>query len=200
MAPRDAEEVRPSREFVRPSDFERGWFSRASVLPPTSLSADLRPIGQSGWSAWLGAISGGLGGLVMVIVAQGILDVRHSGIDIVRLLGRGATHSFVRFSDVRIGGLLCAAALGAVLGAPLGYLARRLLRIVPRLFFFTLLLPVFWLFVRTLVLGKLAPALATQLPFGPLLAGFIVYGACIGVVSPPSTGRIGSEFGGRGHH
>ena len=121
----------------------------------------------------------------MVIVAQSILSVQHSSVDLVRLLGRAEEMAFIRFADPRIGGILVAAAIGATLGAPLGLVTRRVLRRVPRLIFFTLLLSALWLFVRTLVLGKMAPDLAARLPFGPLLVGSIFYGACIALVPPP---------------
>ena len=121
----------------------------------------------------------------MIVVAQSVVAVRHSSVDLVRTLGDGAGHAFVRFADPRIAGIVSAAALGALLGAPLGFLTRRLLRIVPRLLFFTLLLSALWLFVRTLVLARIAGALAAELPFGPLLLGSVIYGACIAVVAPP---------------
>jgi hypothetical protein len=121
----------------------------------------------------------------MIIVAQGILDDRHSSADVVRLLGRAEALAFVRFTDARVGGVLGAATIGAILGAPLGLMSRRLLRIVPRLLFFTLLMSALWLFVRALVIGKMAAELAVELPFGPLLVGFVMYAVCIAVVSPP---------------
>jgi hypothetical protein len=125
----------------------------------------------------------------MLIASQSILIVRHSNIDVVRLLGNAAAHAYVRFPDARIGGVLAAVALGAILGAPLGLLSRRLLRIVPRLLFFTLLSSALWLFVRALVIGKTAAWLAVELPFGPILIGSILYGACIAVVVPPRASR-----------
>jgi hypothetical protein len=125
----------------------------------------------------------------MIIVSQSILDVRHSSIDVVRLLGRGAAHAFVNFADPRIGGILGAAAIGAMLGAPLGLMSRRLLRLVPRVLFFTLLVSALWIFFRALVIGKVAPELAAELPFGPLLVGSIMYGVCLAVVAPPRAHR-----------
>jgi hypothetical protein len=187
MALGDGDDVRPSREIARPSNFEKGWFSQApahSWPPPSAPPLPPTPIGRPGWSASLGAIAGGLGGPLMVIVAQGILSVRHSGVDLVRLLGHAAAHVFVDLPDARLVGLASAAAVGALLGAPLGFLTRRLLRIVPRLVFFTLLSSALWLFVRTLVIGKMMPGLAAQLPFVPLLVGSVVYAVCIAIVLP----------------
>ena len=187
MVRSDGADGRPSREFARPSDFERGWYAQAPVQshPPTMRPPPPDFGGHPGWSAWLGALTGGLGGVVMIIVAQSILDVRRSNIDVVRLLGRGAEHVFVRFADARLGGIVVAAAIGAMLGAPLGLMTRRLLRIAPRLLFFTLLMPALWLFVRTLVIERLAAGLGSELPFGPLLFGSVVYGACIAIAAPP---------------
>ena len=188
MARSDGGDGRPSREFARPSDFENGWYAKPAVQScyPPSMAPPPRDFGgHPGWSAWLGALTGGLGGVVMIIVAQSILAVRHSNIDVVRLLGRGAAHVFIRFADARIGGILGAAAIGAMLGAPLGLMTRRLLRIAPRLLFFTLLMSGLWLFVRTLVIEKMAAGLAGELPFGPLLVGSVAYGVCIAVAAPP---------------
>jgi hypothetical protein len=183
-------ESRPSREPGRPSDFDQQWYSQAPVpsWPPPSMRPPPAPVGDPTSSIWLGAVSGGIGGVLMAIVAESILDFRHSGVDLVRALGRAASAAGVPSPGAQIGGVLCAAVLGAFLGAPLGFMARRLVRVPPRLVFFSLLLPVLWIFVQALVLGRVAAAWAARLPFGPLVIGAVVYGACLAVV-PPSPAR-----------
>lgn len=179
---------RPSRDFARHSDFERGWFSHAPIpsSPPPSIEPpSVEVIATPGWSTCLGALSGGLGGMIMLIVAQGVLALGHSSVDLVRGLGRVIAGDNGNLGDPRVVGILAAAMMGALLGAPLGFMTRRLLRVVPRMLFFTLLLPTLWLFLRALVIGKLAAGVASALPFGPLVAGLVVYGVCVAVVTPP---------------
>ena len=188
MTSNDGRDGRPSLEIARPSDFERGWFAQSpvpswpppSIAPPASVA-----IASAASSAGLGTLSGALGGVIMLIVTQSVLVVRHSNVDLVRGLGGMAAHALGAFSDPRVGGVVSAAVTGALLGAPLGFMARRLLRIVPRLLFFTLLLPILWLFVRALIIGKVAAGTAVELPFAPLLVGWVVYGICVAVVAPP---------------
>jgi hypothetical protein len=179
-------EPRPSRQPGRPSDFDQLWFSQPPVpsYPPLSVRPPPAPVGDARSSIQQGAVSGGIGGILMGIVAQSILDFRHSEVDLLRALGRAATAAGVPSPGAQIGGLLCAGVLGALLGAPLGFMARRLLRVPLRLVFYSLLLPVLWIFVQALVLGRAAAPLAARLPFGPLVIGAIVYGACLAVVTP----------------
>jgi hypothetical protein len=179
---------RPSRDFARHSDFERGWYSQAPIPsspPPSFEPPSIEIIATPGWSTLLGALSGGLGGIIMLIVAQGVLVLGHSSVDLVRGLGRAIAGDNGNVGDPRIVAILAAAAMGALLGAPLGFMTRRLLRIVPRVLFFTLLLPTLWLFLRALIIGKLAADKASALPFGPLVAGLVFYGVCVAVVTPP---------------
>ena len=188
MTSNDGRDGRPSLEIARPSDFERGWFAQPpvpsrpppSIAPPASVA-----IASAASSACLGTLSGALGGVIMLIVTQSVLGLRHPSLDLVRDLGGTAARALGAFSDPRVGGVVSAAVVGALLGAPLGFMARRLLRIVPRLLFFTLLLPMLWLFVRALVIGKMAAGVAGELPFAPLLVGWVAYGICLAVVVPP---------------
>ena len=132
----------------------------------------------------LGALAGGLGGFTMLIVAQNILDFRHAQIDLVRMLGTAVARAGVHGASSQTLGLSCAGVLGAALGLPLGYLARRVLRVLPRLMFFSISMPVVWIFVQAFVIGRLSSALAKQLPFGPLLIGAVVYGGCVAALRP----------------
>jgi hypothetical protein len=188
MTSNDGRDGRPSLEIARPSDFEKGWFAKSPVPswpPPSIAPPESVAIASAASSTWLGTLSGALGGVIMLIVTQSVLAARHSSVDLVRDLGGTAAHALAAFSDPRVAGVVSAGVIGASLGAPLGFITRRLLRIVPRLLFFTLLLPMLWLFVRALVIGKMAPGVAVELPFAPLLIGWVVYGICIAVVAPP---------------
>lgn len=142
------------------------------------------PIGHSGWSIFFGVIAGALGGMAMLSVSEQLLHHQHSALDLATLLGtKGALAKLWLASD-RQAGFAVAAALGAVVGAPLGYLARRLLRIVPRLLFFVLFAPILWTFVQACLMTQLAPWLAANLPFLPLAVGALAYGACIALIPP----------------
>jgi hypothetical protein len=168
---------------------ENHWFDRPSLrteLPPISERAVVvrSPIGHSGWSIVLGALAGALGGLSMLAVTEQVLHHQHSALDLASMLGsKGALAKLWLTSD-RQAGFAVAAALGAAAGAPLGFLARRLLRIAPRLLFFILFAPILWTFVQACVMTRLAPWLAANLPFIPLAAGALVYGVCIALVPP----------------
>jgi hypothetical protein len=73
---------------------------------------------------------------------------------------------------------------GVVLGALLGYLSRRLVRIAARLIFFCSLLPIVAIFVYAFVVRRLAPGVAESLPFAPVACGAIVYGIFLAVAAP----------------
>jgi hypothetical protein len=154
-------------------------------VPPPSISPPPPPppIGHPGWSSLLGSIAGGLGGFVALLAAQFIAYVGHLRFDLV-----SASRAFV----VRVlqGHEFPGAAFvfpvvgGAVLGATLGYLSRRLLRVLPRLLFFSLFLPILTIFFYAIVIRRFAPGLADSLPFAPLAFGSLVYGSFIAVVAP----------------
>jgi len=172
--------------MARRSDFEHHWFSQDPVpsWPPPSVRPPPPPIGAGSWALGLGALSGCIGGFLWIVVAQCVLDYRHARLDVVRGFGALAARAVATPLNPQLGGLVGAALIGAVLGAPLGYLSRRLLRIVPRLLFFSLLLSAAWILVQGLVLRRLGGSLGGQIPFGPLLVGCLAYSACLAGVVP----------------
>lgn len=131
----------------------------------------------------LGAFAGGLGGFVMLLAAQFVAYLGRSRFDFVlgseRLVARlvgGHVFPGAAFALPVVG--------GTVMGALLGFLSRRLLRILPRLLFFCLFLPILLLFVQAIVIRRFAPALEQSVPLGPLAAGTVVYAIFVAVVSP----------------
>jgi hypothetical protein len=165
---------------------ESDWF-RAERVRSTTVPDEVRfeaPIGHAAWSILFGTLAGGAGGLAMLAVAQHLLARQGSAVDLTRMLSDTLSAAGIRFGDVQEQGYALAGVLGAFAGASFGYLARRLLRVVPRLLFFAIVGPVAWLFLQTCVLTRLAPALAASLPFGPLAIGALAYGMCLAIVPP----------------
>ena len=166
---------------------EEKWFSKAPIhseLPP-SLRPPPPPIGRPGSAILLGAISGSLGGVMMLFSAQLFAFTAHRHVDFVSM-ATGVSERLLHVTGVPQAGLVLAAVLGGLLGALFGYLARRLVRVPARLVFFGALTPLLWTFTQGFVIGHLAPDLARALPFFPLAGGAFVFGICIAVVPPPS--------------
>jgi hypothetical protein len=162
------------------------WYSddpRYSVPPPSLQPPPPQPIGDPTWSTLLGAVAGGLGGFMMLLAAQFVAYMQHSKYDFVVLSASAAKR--VAMGKVFPGqAFVLPVVCGVVLGALLGYMSRRLIRVVPRLLFFGLLLPIITIFVHAFVIRRLAPGVAETLPFGPLAVGALVYGVFLAVVSP----------------
>ena len=152
--------------------------------PLEGFSALKTPIGHSGWSLLLGFLSGGLGGIAMLSLAQHVLTLRGFNVDLAELLSSSRGFAAVQLGTARQEAFVGAGLIGAALGAPLGYLARRLVRLVPRVLFFALLTPILWTFVHACLLGTLAPEVARSLPFVPLVAGACAYALCMAIVPP----------------
>jgi hypothetical protein len=177
---------RRGRNLALETPLETPWFDSPSLPPPSSVAhgALAKPIGHSGWSVFLGAVSGAIGGAAMLALTEYLLKMKQSTVDLAELLSSLASRAHLDFGSPRQAGFAVAIAMGALLGAPLGYLARRLVRIVPRLLFFMILMPVLWLFTQACVLSRVTPELATALPFGPLVLGALAYGLCVGLIPP----------------
>lgn len=123
----------------------------------------------------------------MLLAAQFIAFVQHSGYDFVALSGSAAKRVAMGRAFPGQAFVLPVVA-GIALGVVLGFLSRRLLRVVPRLMFFGLLLPIVWIFVHAIVLRRLAPGVAQSLPFAPAAVGAFVYGTFLAVVAPIRAG------------
>ncbi len=153
-------------------------------MPPPSLRPPPPPpIGDPLWSAVLGGVAGALGGFVMLLAAQFVAFMMHERVDFVRASERFAVSLLHGRTFPGVAFVLPVVA-GAAVGVVLGYLSRRLLRVLPRLLFFCLLLPILLLFVLAVVAGRGAPAASGSVPLSPLVAGALVYATFLAVVSP----------------
>ncbi|HMJ15513.1 MAG TPA: hypothetical protein VK524_29055 [Polyangiaceae bacterium] len=172
------------------------WFApshqAASANQFSEQRAVARPIGHAGWATLLGTIAGALGGLAMLKAAEQVLAAQHSTLDLSALLGSSVARlNLLAVGGPREQGMALAIVVGALVGAPLGFLARRLVRVGPRLLFFWLLAPITWIFVQAVVMSRVAPHLTTTLPLVPLLVGALAYGTCIAII-PPVRARLQS--------
>ena len=141
------------------------------------------------WSTVLGAVAGGLGGFMMPIVAQRLILFTQARVEVILMLAAALTPAGLHGVDARMIALAFTTMIGAALGATLGRVTRRLLRIGPRLLFFSILMPVLWILVHALVLTRLT-ATGSRLPVWPFVVASIGYGSCIAVVRPSMRTRI----------
>ncbi len=186
-------------DFALDAPMDAHWFSApahaAAVHPYAERRAPARPIGHAGWAMLFGAISGALGGLAMLKAADPVLAMQHSGSNLTHMLSVSVAHLNLGVGAAHQQALAAVMATGALAGALFGFLARRLLRIAPRLLFFWLLAPIVWIFVQACVMSRVAPHLTTSLPLVPLLVGALAYGTCVALV-PPRRARQDHEDGG----
>ena len=126
------------------------------------------------WSAVTGVAGGALGGVAMIAAAEGLSRFRHLGVDYLALAGSAARH-FPGFGGTPTSGALFAAFAGALVGGGIAWLARRATRVLPRLLFFSVLMPAMWLLLQAFVILPLSPWMRS-VPALPLLGGALVYG------------------------
>lgn len=131
----------------------------------------------------LGGVAGALGGFVMLLAAQYVAFMRHERVDFVRASERLAV-SLLHSQGFPGAAFAVPVGAGAALGVVLGYLSRRLLRVLPRLLFFCLLLPILLLAALAVVVARVGPGAAGSVPLSPLFAGALVYATFLAVVSP----------------
>lgn len=131
-------------------------------------------------ATWLGTAAGAAGGAAMLLVARELMLRKGGLVDPAIALGDRIPVQ----TDVppQIAGLIIAILLGAVVGTLLGRSTWRVTRIAPRLLFFSILLPAVWLCVQVVIAGHVSHASAAALPFGPFLAGSLVFALFVAVV------------------
>jgi hypothetical protein len=76
---------------------------------------------------------------------------------------------------------------GVALGAAFGRLTRRLVRILPRILFGAVTAAALWLLSYAFVLMRVAPQLASAIPFTSSALCALAYGACTGAIPPTRT-------------
>jgi hypothetical protein len=163
------------------------WFSASAhsdAVPFAERRAPARPIGHAGWAMLFGAITGAVGGLAMLKAADQVLVMQHSSANLTAMLSASVAHLNLGVGGAHEQALGVAMSAGALVGALFGFLARRLLRIAPRLLFFWLAVPIVWIFVQAVVMSRVAPHLTTSLPIVPLLVGALAFGTCVALVPP----------------
>jgi hypothetical protein len=169
------------------------WFNDSGSLPPSSDRAPVSlppgssaPLGEVDgdptWAFILGGLGGGVGGAAMMLVAAELGRRLRHDVDIIRTVG----HAARGFGDSPFGvGIAVAVAMGIVVGTFFGALMRHTVRLTARLIAGVMLAVVLWTFVHAFVLKSLAPTSLGALPFGPLIAGAVVFGLIIAVLRPP---------------
>jgi hypothetical protein len=164
------------------------WFDRSSAaarldagsLPPANAPPRPRDPLRSGLA---GSVGGLLGGMLALATADGFTHA-HRLADHVRL-ALGQAQALGRLTPTTTREWVGAAALaGAFLGGWFGALTRRLVPIVPRLLFGSILSAALCTLLYAFVLLRLAPLLAGAVPFASCLLGALVYGACVAIVPP----------------
>jgi hypothetical protein len=180
---------------LTPSSLSGKWFMRGESgesppsgrsLPPSLLAevvaeAEGEAEGQLTWAVGLGLFAGALGGAAMIGTANAIARQVHLSVDILQTIG-GITPLFGE-SALRTS-LVLGGVVGALVGAGLGALMRYSLRLTARVLSGLILAPALWTLAHAFLIKPFAPSLRA-LPFGPMVAGALVYGLCIALVKPP---------------
>ena len=138
-----------------------------------------------------GAITGGVGGAVMLALATVLTRRQGQPVDIASMRGsgisRGALEGTAAFA---VGVALCVLA-GAGLGALFAVVTRRL-RQLPALMALSLVLSTAsWMVVQAVAIRHLAPWLARALPVAPMMIGAAVFGLVLSLELPLRTRRFG---------
>jgi len=79
-------------------------------------------------------------------------------------------------------GFGAAVVIGAVVGAILGRSTWRIGRLVPRVLFFSILIPAVWLFAQIFIIGRMRPDSVSAVSAGPLLLGSLAYALCMALL------------------
>jgi len=139
-------------------------------------------------AALLGALGGVLGGAGMLFVARAMMLHRGAPVDPSAALGEPLA---VRLSVApQFVGFALAALSGLVVGGMLGRFTFRVMRVVPRVLFFSILIPAVWLCAQVFIVGHASRAIVAALPFAPFLVGSLVFALCVAIVPAARPVRI----------
>lgn len=172
------------------------WYDRARMTLRSFVTLDSLPddvvVRRPGEMspATAGAITGAVGGAVMLAVAT--ILARRSGrpLDVASLLGSLASGQRLFGTIAFAFGVAVALAIGAVVGAFFAWTTRRLRHFMPLLMFGVLLSPATWIVVHALALQRFAPWLAHLLPIMPMTIAAAVFGLVVSLELPLRTRRI----------
>jgi len=165
-------------------------------LPPSLLAEvvgeeEVEAEGHLTWAVGLGLFAGAVGAAAMICTASAIARQLHLSVDILRTIG--AITPLFGESALRTS-LVLGGVVGALVGAGLGALMRYSLRLTARVLSGLILAPVLWTLAQAFLIAPFAPSLRA-LPFGPMVAGALVYGLCIALARPPRGRRASSPTG-----
>jgi hypothetical protein len=164
--------------LVLPWQPQSTWLDTTDEEAP---SAEPTP-GDPARSAVAGGVMGAIAGCVALAVAEGVQDRAGLYDDLRAALGSVSPEGPTTGSIWLV--ILLAGLSGALSGAGLHWLMRRLHAIPGRLVFGAVLIPSLWIAVDAFGLLRFVPRLADAMPFFPWLVGATVYGACVALVRP----------------
>jgi hypothetical protein len=136
--------------------------------------------------AALGAVGGAIGGALMLLVSRTLLASQHAAFDPAVRFGEKVGRWIPDVPPEALG-LAMSVVIGAAVGALLGRFTWRVRRLIPRVLFFSILLPTAWIAVHVVLVGHMDRAQIAAVPFSPFLVGSLLYGLC--VASLPITRR-----------
>ena len=181
-------------ELVRPARHGRetfeSWYERArmtlrSFVTFTSLPevVVVRKPGEMK-PAVAGAITGAVGGVVMLAVAT--LLARRAGhpIDVASIIGEVLTRGGLFGTTAFVVGVAAALGAGALIGAAFAWVTRRLRQLAPLMLFGLLLASASWMVVHVLALPRFVPWLAHALPLAPMTIAAAVFGLVLSLELP----------------
>lgn len=137
--------------------------------------------------ATAGALAGALAGPAMLAVSSLLAARAQQPLGLAALLGAFASRSVLGGPWEVALGWAVAVVFGTVVGACFGALTRRLRLFAPALLFGIVLSFCAWTVLHVLLLRRFAPALASTLPFSPMVLGAMTFGAVLAFEVPIRT-------------
>jgi hypothetical protein len=173
-----------------------GWYERARMTLRSFVTMSSMPevvvVREPGEMkpAMAGAITGAVGGVVMLALATILARRAGNPVDVASVVG-GAISGGRPFGTISFAlGVGAALAVGASIGASFAWITRRLRQLAPLMVFGLLLAPATWIVVHVLALPRWVPWLAHALPLAPMTIAAAVFGLVLSLELPLRTRRI----------